>query len=120
MSCSLVYADIGRYGKKLVTLCHSFQDAEINIIELLLALKALWLRIQRQILVLRNVEVANSLGEDLQYLQMQMLGVLQSKLQALNDKIDKMANVSLLLRYVTVSFGSCIGFEKDLDVEKAL
>lgn len=100
MYLDLIYADLRRYGKKLINLCHSFQDAEINIVELLLTLKTLWLRIQRQIFVLRNVEVANSLGEDLQYLQMQMLGVLQSKLQALNDKIDRMASVSLLLRYV--------------------
>jgi hypothetical protein len=72
----------------------------MEVTELFLVLRGLWFRIQRQILVLRNVEVANSLGEELQYLQMQMLGVLQSKLHELTTKIDKLANASLLRRCV--------------------
>lgn len=83
-----------------MALCHSFQSAEMEVTELFLVLRALWFRIQRQILVLRNVEVANSLGEELQYLQMQMLGVLQSRLQELTTKIDKLANASLFRRCV--------------------
>jgi hypothetical protein len=72
----------------------------MKVTELFLVLRALWFRIQRQILVLRNVEVANNLGEELQYLQMQMLGVLQSRLQELTTKVDKLANASLLRRCV--------------------
>lgn len=72
----------------------------MEVTELFLVLRALWFRIQRQILVLRNVEVVNSLGDELQYLQMQMLVVLQSRLQELTTKIDKLANASLLRRCV--------------------
>jgi hypothetical protein len=89
-----------RYGTELIALCHSFQNAEREVAELFLVLRALWFRIQRQILVLRNVEVSNCLGEELQYLQMQMLGVLQSKLQELTTKIDKLANAPLFRRCV--------------------
>ena len=87
--------------------------------ELFLVLRALWLRIQSQILVLRNVEVANNLGEELQYLQMQTLGVLQSRLQELTTKIDKLANASLLRRCVDPesAAGGCHG---DLEVETKL
>ena len=72
----------------------------MEVTELFLVLRSLWVRIERQILVLRNVEVANNLGEELQYLQMQTLGVLQSRLQELTTKIDKLANASLLRRCV--------------------
>jgi hypothetical protein len=91
-----------RYGKELTALCQSFQNAEMEVTELFLVLRALWFRIQRQILVLRNVEVANNLGEELQYLHMQMLEVLQSRLRELTSKIDKLANASLLRRYVQI------------------
>jgi hypothetical protein len=89
-----------RYGKELIALCHSFQNAETEVTELFPVLRALWFRIQRQILVLRNVDVANSLGEELQYLQIQMLGVLQLRLQDLTTKIDKLSNASLIRRFV--------------------
>jgi hypothetical protein len=80
----------------------------MEVTELFLILRALWYRIQRQILVLRNIEVANNLGEELQYFQMQMLGVLQSRLQDLTTKIDKLANASLLRRCVP-KFGNRCG-----------
>jgi hypothetical protein len=72
----------------------------MEVTELFLVLRALWFRIQHQILVLRNVDVANNLGEELQYLQIQMLGVLQARLQELTTKIEKLANASLLRRCV--------------------
>ena len=91
----------------------------MEVTELFLVLRSLWVRIERQILVLRNVEVANSLGEELQFLQMQILGVLQSRLQELTTKIDKLANASLLRRCVDPesAAGGCHG---DLDVETKL
>jgi hypothetical protein len=92
----------------------------MEVTEVSLAIRALWFRIQRQILVLSNVEVANNLGVELQYLQWQMLGVLQSRLQELTAKIDKLANASVLRRCVDparISRGSCHG---DAQVEMKL
>ena len=92
----------------------------MEVTELCLVLRALWSRIQRQILVLRNIEIANNLGEELQYLQWQMLGVLQSRLQELTTKIDKLANASVLRRCVDparISRGNCHG---DAQVETEL
>jgi len=92
----------------------------MEVTELSLAIRALWFRIQRQILVLSNVEIANNLGVELQYLQWQMLGVLQSRLQELTTKIDKLANASVFRRCVDpagISRGSCHG---DAQVELKL
>jgi hypothetical protein len=92
----------------------------MEVTELFLVLRALWFRIQRQILVLRNVEVANNLGEELQYLQMQMLGILQSRLQELTSKIDKLASASLLRRCVDPESAAAVATETYLQVEMKL
>lgn len=88
-----------RYGKALAALCNDFTHADPELRELLLLITALWFRIERQLLVLRNV--SDSLGDDLQILQNQLLGILQSKLEHLNTKIEKLSSTPSLLRCVS-------------------
>lgn len=60
--------------------------------ELLLLVRAVWARIERQVLVLRRT--ASSLGDEYQYVQSRMLAILQMRLLELIKITEKFSKSS--------------------------
>lgn len=75
-----------RYGTLLVKTCKSYRHAEPEIAESILLVETRWLKIQRQLELLRNIWP--SLDDEYQIHQNSVLPVLQGKAQAAISLID--------------------------------
>ncbi|KAF4634224.1 hypothetical protein G7Y89_g3897 [Cudoniella acicularis] len=84
--------DIAVYGKILVKTCKSYKHADQEIRESILLVETRWLKIQRQLELLRNIWP--SLDEEYQIHQNGVLQVLQGKAQAATSLIDSVIGKS--------------------------
>ncbi|KAH8671813.1 hypothetical protein BGZ60DRAFT_405976 [Tricladium varicosporioides] len=91
----LVFATVGtidicfKYGKLLIDSCSSFDNAENEIKERVLCVKSHWKRTSIQIDFIQ--QIWDTLDEDHQNIQSQILQVLISKLTVAITKLDKLA-----------------------------
>ena len=77
-----------RYGERLVDMYNSYRNATSEIKERILSMKMTWLKIETQLKYLQEIETIQT--EQHKALQRETLGVLQVKLQAAMDQLQKL------------------------------
>ena len=83
----------------LITLCDDLKNADNKVQELLLLIRTVWYRIERQVLVIRSLDRVDGAFRNLQD---EILQALQIKLRDTSAKVSKLSSASLLRRFVCV------------------